>query len=130
MVFTVLCSLGIALCLVTSITVEWTGLKVAKRLHRSLLKRIILAPMRYARRSPSIGEGSPGRAGAVSKSLFLGCSYPIYKIVRYNLCHKLLEVTQETLVSSSVHKAEGNLQLLSCAFYTVSSSDWHTSASK
>lgn len=94
MVFTVLCSLGIALCLVTSITVEWTGLKVAKRLHRSLLKRIILAPMRYARRSPSIGEGSPGRAGAVSKSLFLGCSYPIYKIVRYNLCHKLLEVTQ------------------------------------
>lgn len=49
MVFTVLCSLGIALCLVTSVTVEWTGLKVAKRLHRSLLNRIILAPMRYPR---------------------------------------------------------------------------------
>uniref|UniRef100_A0A8C4LH64 ATP binding cassette subfamily C member 8 n=1 Tax=Equus asinus asinus TaxID=83772 RepID=A0A8C4LH64_EQUAS len=47
MVFTVLCSLGIVLCLVTSVTVEWTGLKVAKRLHRSLLNRIILAPMRY-----------------------------------------------------------------------------------
>lgn len=47
MVFTVLCGLGIALCLVTSIAVEWTGLKVAKRLHRSLLNRIILAPMRY-----------------------------------------------------------------------------------
>ncbi|EGW12081.1 ATP-binding cassette transporter sub-family C member 8, partial [Cricetulus griseus] len=46
MVFTVLCSLGIVLCLVTSVTVEWTGLKVAKRLHRSLLNRIILAPMR------------------------------------------------------------------------------------
>lgn len=46
MVFTVLCSLGIVLCLVTSITVEWTGLKVAKRLHCSLLNRIILAPMR------------------------------------------------------------------------------------
>ncbi|ELW70759.1 ATP-binding cassette sub-family C member 8 [Tupaia chinensis] len=37
MVFTVLCSLGIVLCLITSVTVEWTGLKVAKRLHRSLL---------------------------------------------------------------------------------------------
>lgn len=49
MVFTVLCSLGIVLCLVTSVTVEWTGLKVAKRLHRSLLNRIILAPMRYTR---------------------------------------------------------------------------------
>lgn len=47
MVFTVLCSLGIVLCLVTSVTVEWTGLKVAKRLHRSLLNQIILAPMRY-----------------------------------------------------------------------------------
>ena len=46
MVFTVLCSLGIVLCLITSVTVEWTGLKVAKRLHRSLLNQIILAPMR------------------------------------------------------------------------------------
>lgn len=46
MVFTVLCSLGIVLCLFTSVTVEWTGLKVAKRLHRSLLNQIILAPMR------------------------------------------------------------------------------------
>lgn len=49
MVFTVLCSLGIVLCLVTSVTVEWTGLKVAKRLHHSLLNCIILAPMRYSR---------------------------------------------------------------------------------
>lgn len=52
MVFTVLCSLGIALCLVTSVTVEWTGLKVAKRLHRSLLNRIILAPMRFFETTP------------------------------------------------------------------------------
>lgn len=62
MVFTVLCSLGIVLCLVTSVTVEWTGLKVAKRLHRSLLNRIILAPMRY--------PAPPNHAGAVGKSLF------------------------------------------------------------
>ncbi|KAM5224328.1 ATP-binding cassette sub-family C member 8 isoform 9-T9 [Hipposideros larvatus] len=52
MVFTVLCSLGIMLCLVTSVTVEWTGLKVAKRLHRSLLNRIILAPMRFFETTP------------------------------------------------------------------------------
>ncbi|XP_012581013.1 PREDICTED: ATP-binding cassette sub-family C member 8 isoform X2 [Condylura cristata] len=52
LVFTVLCSLGIALCLVTSITVEWTGLKVAKRLHRSLLNQIILAPMRFFETTP------------------------------------------------------------------------------
>ncbi|XP_055986851.1 ATP-binding cassette sub-family C member 8 isoform X1 [Sorex fumeus] len=52
MVFTVLCGLGIVLCLVTSVTVEWTGLKVAKRLHRSLLNRIILAPMRFFETTP------------------------------------------------------------------------------
>ncbi|XP_036283428.1 ATP-binding cassette sub-family C member 8 isoform X1 [Pipistrellus kuhlii] len=52
MVFTVLCSLGIMLCLVTSVTVEWTGLKVAKKLHRSLLNRIILAPMRFFETTP------------------------------------------------------------------------------
>ncbi|XP_043757805.1 ATP-binding cassette sub-family C member 8 isoform X4 [Cervus elaphus] len=52
MVFTVLCSLGIVLCLVTSVTVEWTGLKVAKRLHRSLLNQIILAPMRFFETTP------------------------------------------------------------------------------
>lgn len=71
MVFTVLCSLGIVLCLVTSVTVEWTGLKVAKRLHRSLLNRIILAPMRYAG-SPPAQERALGHAGAVGKSLFSG----------------------------------------------------------
>uniref|UniRef100_A0A8B9X335 ATP binding cassette subfamily C member 8 n=1 Tax=Bos mutus grunniens TaxID=30521 RepID=A0A8B9X335_BOSMU len=52
MVFTVLCSLGIVLCLITSVTVEWTGLKVAKRLHRSLLNQIILAPMRFFETTP------------------------------------------------------------------------------
>ncbi|KAK2495393.1 hypothetical protein MC885_003839 [Smutsia gigantea] len=52
MVFTVLCSLGIVLCLATAVTVEWTGLKVAKRLHRSLLNRIILAPMRFFETTP------------------------------------------------------------------------------
>nr|XP_020860952.1 ATP-binding cassette sub-family C member 8 isoform X2 [Phascolarctos cinereus] len=52
MVFTALCSLGIVLCLITSVTVEWTGLKVAKRLHRSLLNQIILAPMRFFETTP------------------------------------------------------------------------------
>uniref|UniRef100_A0A8C8ZF34 ATP binding cassette subfamily C member 8 n=1 Tax=Prolemur simus TaxID=1328070 RepID=A0A8C8ZF34_PROSS len=52
MVFTVLCSLGIVLCLVTSVTVEWTGLKVAKALHHSLLNQIILAPMRFFETTP------------------------------------------------------------------------------
>uniref|UniRef100_A0A8C9FFT3 ATP binding cassette subfamily C member 8 n=1 Tax=Pavo cristatus TaxID=9049 RepID=A0A8C9FFT3_PAVCR len=45
-VFSILCCLGIVLCLVTSIAVEWTGLKVTKKLHASLLNKIILAPMR------------------------------------------------------------------------------------
>uniref|UniRef100_A0A8C9FJI1 ATP binding cassette subfamily C member 8 n=1 Tax=Pavo cristatus TaxID=9049 RepID=A0A8C9FJI1_PAVCR len=44
--FSILCCLGIVLCLVTSIAVEWTGLKVTKKLHASLLNKIILAPMR------------------------------------------------------------------------------------
>ncbi|XP_043825903.1 ATP-binding cassette sub-family C member 8 isoform X3 [Dromiciops gliroides] len=52
MVFTALCSLGIVLCLITSVTVEWTGLKVAKRLHRSLLNQIVLAPMRFFETTP------------------------------------------------------------------------------
>uniref|UniRef100_A0A8C9FFE9 ATP binding cassette subfamily C member 8 n=1 Tax=Pavo cristatus TaxID=9049 RepID=A0A8C9FFE9_PAVCR len=47
-VFSILCCLGIVLCLVTSIAVEWTGLKVTKKLHASLLNKIILAPMRYS----------------------------------------------------------------------------------
>ncbi|XP_068459288.1 ATP-binding cassette sub-family C member 8 isoform X2 [Clinocottus analis] len=51
-VFSVLCCLGIVLCLVTSVAVEWTGLKVAKELHHDLLNKIILAPMRLFETTP------------------------------------------------------------------------------
>uniref|UniRef100_A0A8C6Y7U9 ATP binding cassette subfamily C member 8 n=1 Tax=Naja naja TaxID=35670 RepID=A0A8C6Y7U9_NAJNA len=51
-IFSVLCCVGIILCLVTSIAVEWTGLKVAKKLHCSLLNKIILAPMRFFETTP------------------------------------------------------------------------------
>ncbi|XP_054881709.1 ATP-binding cassette sub-family C member 8 isoform X2 [Poeciliopsis prolifica] len=51
-VFSVLCCLGIVLCLATSVTVEWTGLKVAKELHHNLLNKIILAPMRLFETTP------------------------------------------------------------------------------
>uniref|UniRef100_A0A8C3GR13 ATP binding cassette subfamily C member 8 n=1 Tax=Cairina moschata TaxID=8855 RepID=A0A8C3GR13_CAIMO len=50
--FSILCCLGIVLCLVTSIAVEWTGLKVTKKLHSSLLNKIILAPMRFFETTP------------------------------------------------------------------------------
>ncbi|KAL7868121.1 hypothetical protein SRHO_G00095050 [Serrasalmus rhombeus] len=52
LVFSVLCCLGIMLCLVTSMAVEWTGLRVAKELHHSLLNNIILAPMRFFETTP------------------------------------------------------------------------------
>uniref|UniRef100_A0A667XVA7 ATP-binding cassette, sub-family C (CFTR/MRP), member 8 n=1 Tax=Myripristis murdjan TaxID=586833 RepID=A0A667XVA7_9TELE len=51
-VFSVLCCLGIMLCLATSVAVEWTGLRVAKELHQSLLHKIILAPMRLFETTP------------------------------------------------------------------------------
>ncbi|XP_061466229.1 ATP-binding cassette sub-family C member 8 isoform X4 [Rhineura floridana] len=51
-IFSILCCLGIILCLVTSIAVEWTGLKVAKKLHCFLLNKIILAPMRFFETTP------------------------------------------------------------------------------
>ncbi|XP_039881105.1 ATP-binding cassette sub-family C member 8 isoform X3 [Simochromis diagramma] len=51
-VFSVLCCLGIVLCLATSVAVEWTGHKVAKELHHSLLNKIILAPMRLFETTP------------------------------------------------------------------------------
>uniref|UniRef100_A0A8D0C184 ATP binding cassette subfamily C member 8 n=1 Tax=Salvator merianae TaxID=96440 RepID=A0A8D0C184_SALMN len=51
-IFSILCCLGIILCLVTSIAVEWTGLKVAKKLHSVLLNKIILAPMRFFETTP------------------------------------------------------------------------------
>uniref|UniRef100_A0A8B9I9Q8 ATP binding cassette subfamily C member 8 n=1 Tax=Anser brachyrhynchus TaxID=132585 RepID=A0A8B9I9Q8_9AVES len=50
--FSILSCLGIVLCLVTSIAVEWTGLKVTKKLHSSLLNKIILAPMRFFETTP------------------------------------------------------------------------------
>uniref|UniRef100_A0A665UJ85 ATP-binding cassette, sub-family C (CFTR/MRP), member 8 n=1 Tax=Echeneis naucrates TaxID=173247 RepID=A0A665UJ85_ECHNA len=51
-VFSVLCCLGIILCLATSVAVEWTGFKVAKELHQNLLNKIILAPMRLFETMP------------------------------------------------------------------------------
>ncbi|KAM9377199.1 ATP-binding cassette sub-family C member 8 isoform 2-T2 [Pholidichthys leucotaenia] len=51
-VFSMLCCLGIVLCLATSVAVEWTGLKVAKELHHNLLNKIILAPMRLFETTP------------------------------------------------------------------------------
>ncbi|XP_078405252.1 ATP-binding cassette sub-family C member 8 isoform X3 [Cetorhinus maximus] len=51
-VFSILCCLGIVLCLVSSIAVEWTGLKVTKELHKSLLNKVILAPMRFFETTP------------------------------------------------------------------------------
>ncbi|XP_043561892.1 ATP-binding cassette sub-family C member 8 isoform X5 [Chiloscyllium plagiosum] len=51
-VFSILCCLGIVLCLVTSIAVEWTGLKVTKELHKCLLNKVILAPMRFFETTP------------------------------------------------------------------------------
>ncbi|XP_053742002.1 ATP-binding cassette sub-family C member 8 isoform X2 [Synchiropus splendidus] len=51
-VFSVLCCLGIVLCLATSVAVEWTGHKVAKELHHNLLNKIILAPMRLFETTP------------------------------------------------------------------------------
>ncbi|XP_046719910.1 ATP-binding cassette sub-family C member 8 isoform X2 [Silurus meridionalis] len=51
-VFCVLCFLCIVLCLVTSVAVEWTGLRVAQELHSSLLRIIIIAPMRLFETTP------------------------------------------------------------------------------
>ncbi|XP_077453513.1 ATP-binding cassette sub-family C member 8 [Stigmatopora argus] len=51
-VFSVLCCLGIVLCLATSVAVEWTGLSVAKELHHNLLHKITMAPMRLFETTP------------------------------------------------------------------------------
>ncbi|XP_039625641.1 ATP-binding cassette sub-family C member 9 isoform X1 [Polypterus senegalus] len=45
--FSILCSSGIALCLITSLSVEWMGHAAAKNLHHNLLNKIILAPIRF-----------------------------------------------------------------------------------
>ncbi|XP_073460032.1 ATP-binding cassette sub-family C member 8 isoform X1 [Aquarana catesbeiana] len=52
MVFSILSCLAIIMCLSTSIAIEWTGLRVAKKLHNSLLNAIILAPMRFFETTP------------------------------------------------------------------------------
>uniref|UniRef100_A0A8C7MV22 ATP-binding cassette, sub-family C (CFTR/MRP), member 9 n=1 Tax=Oncorhynchus kisutch TaxID=8019 RepID=A0A8C7MV22_ONCKI len=48
-VFIILCGAGIALCLITSLTVEFLGLSAATNLHHNLLNKIIHAPIRYPR---------------------------------------------------------------------------------
>ncbi|XP_041114286.1 ATP-binding cassette sub-family C member 9-like isoform X2 [Polyodon spathula] len=45
--FSILCSSGIVLCLIASLTVEWMGLFAARNLHHNLLNKIILAPIRF-----------------------------------------------------------------------------------
>ncbi|XP_078409735.1 ATP-binding cassette sub-family C member 9-like isoform X3 [Cetorhinus maximus] len=50
--YSILCSVGIILCLITSLTVEWMGLTAAKNLHRNLLNKIILAPVRFFDSTP------------------------------------------------------------------------------
>ncbi|KAM6985868.1 ATP-binding cassette sub-family C member 9 [Aplochiton taeniatus] len=46
-VFSILCGAGIALCLITSLTVEFLGLAAATNLHHNLLNKIIHAPIRF-----------------------------------------------------------------------------------
>ncbi|XP_049616239.1 ATP-binding cassette sub-family C member 9 isoform X1 [Syngnathus scovelli] len=46
-VFIVLCAAGIALCLITSLSVEFLGLSAATNLHHNLLNKIIHAPLRF-----------------------------------------------------------------------------------
>ncbi|XP_036376334.1 ATP-binding cassette sub-family C member 9 isoform X1 [Megalops cyprinoides] len=46
-VFSILCGAGIALCLITSLTVELMGLSAATSLHHNLLNKIIHAPLRF-----------------------------------------------------------------------------------
>uniref|UniRef100_A0A8C5R7M4 ATP-binding cassette sub-family C member 9 n=1 Tax=Leptobrachium leishanense TaxID=445787 RepID=A0A8C5R7M4_9ANUR len=50
--FSILSALGITLCLVTSLTVEWLGVTAATNLHDNLLKKIILAPLRFFDTTP------------------------------------------------------------------------------
>ncbi|KAM9312905.1 ATP-binding cassette sub-family C member 9 [Gastrophryne carolinensis] len=50
--FSILSASGIILCLITSLTVEWMGLTAARNLHDNLLKKIILAPIRFFDTTP------------------------------------------------------------------------------
>ncbi|KAJ8777653.1 hypothetical protein J1605_014306 [Eschrichtius robustus] len=69
MVFTVLCSLGIVLCLVTSITVEWTGLKVAKRFFETTPLGSILN--RFSSDCNTIDQHIPSTLECLSRSTLL-----------------------------------------------------------
>lgn len=51
-VFSILSGMGILLCLVTSLTVEWMGLTAAKNLHHNLLNKIIIGPIRFFDTTP------------------------------------------------------------------------------
>ncbi|XP_075705466.1 ATP-binding cassette sub-family C member 9-like isoform X2 [Rhinoderma darwinii] len=50
--FSILSASGIILCLITSLTVEWLGHTAARNLHDNLLKKIILAPIRFFDTTP------------------------------------------------------------------------------
>uniref|UniRef100_UPI00358F63B0 ATP-binding cassette sub-family C member 8-like isoform X2 n=1 Tax=Myxine glutinosa TaxID=7769 RepID=UPI00358F63B0 len=50
--FVVLCSLGMLLCLASSLAVEGTGLRAARALHHGLLSRLVFAPMRFFDTTP------------------------------------------------------------------------------
>uniref|UniRef100_A0A8C9TUJ3 ATP-binding cassette, sub-family C (CFTR/MRP), member 8 n=1 Tax=Scleropages formosus TaxID=113540 RepID=A0A8C9TUJ3_SCLFO len=62
-----LCCLGIILCLVTSVAVEWTGLRVAKELHHGLLNKIILLHGNFAGENDHI----PATLECLSRSTLL-----------------------------------------------------------
>uniref|UniRef100_A0A8C9TA15 ATP-binding cassette, sub-family C (CFTR/MRP), member 8 n=1 Tax=Scleropages formosus TaxID=113540 RepID=A0A8C9TA15_SCLFO len=67
LVFSLLCCLGIILCLVTSVAVEWTGLRVAKELHHGLLNKIILLHGNFAGENDHI----PATLECLSRSTLL-----------------------------------------------------------
>uniref|UniRef100_UPI00358FFAEC ATP-binding cassette sub-family C member 9-like n=1 Tax=Myxine glutinosa TaxID=7769 RepID=UPI00358FFAEC len=51
-VFGALSVLGILLCLITSLTVEWTGVKSSHSVHNTMLRKVVQAPMRFFDTTP------------------------------------------------------------------------------
>uniref|UniRef100_A0A8C4NBX7 ATP binding cassette subfamily C member 8 n=1 Tax=Eptatretus burgeri TaxID=7764 RepID=A0A8C4NBX7_EPTBU len=51
-VFGALSVLGILLCLITSLTVEWTGVMSSHSVHNTMLRKVIQAPMRFFDTTP------------------------------------------------------------------------------
>lgn len=87
-VFCVLCLLAIVLCLITSLAVEWTGLRVAQELHCSLLRVIVLAPMR-CRLSQKTTE-----FGFIALSHYLTLKYVfVCRCLLFTLHSRLFETT-------------------------------------